>query len=76
MAAFGSLCQSWSILSGWNTLSCSFGFHSPFERNGALDGTKCRINSTNGHAFTYNRLYRLAKTGELFSEIYDQDDRT
>lgn len=63
MAAFGSLCQSWLILSGWNPSSHIVGFLSPFKREGALDRTKCRLISTISSVFPYNMSHRLAKSG-------------
>lgn len=63
MAGFRGLCQSWGILSGWNSGGSGIGFCSTFAREGPLDGINHRSSGAICSAFYYNILYGLEKKG-------------
>ena len=70
MATYRGFCESWGILLGWNTSGCCIGIPSTFEREGPLDWNIDWFYCTSNIACSGNSLHKLAKTGAIYSLLF------
>lgn len=63
MAALGSLCKSWGILSGWNSGGFNTGICTAFKRNGSLEWTGCWSHGADSSLVYHHRPDKLGKAG-------------
>lgn len=71
MAALGCLCQPWSLLFGWYSGSCCFGFPIAWRRKRPLDWYTVRIDNTDCPPCADNMLHKLATSGMFFAVAYE-----
>lgn len=67
MAGPGCLCQPRGILSLWTSCRGSIGFLGAVERKRPLDWNTSGCLCASFSALCHDKLYRLGKTGNLFS---------